>query len=85
MIETTGRISSAEVCRLTGVTYRKLDYWIARGWISGQAKDLGQGIPRNWTTDQIERVREIAAAIEEARAVLLAAGIGDYAGRNGTW
>lgn len=44
-------LSSARICRLTGLTYRRLDYWIRTGAIPDELvrnRLAGSGCPRRW-------------------------------------
>jgi DNA-binding transcriptional MerR regulator len=69
-----GTMSSTEVCKLVGITYRRLNHWIIQGYIEGQGRQ-GPGTIRAWTPEQVARVEEIHAALEGAKALLLAAGL----------
>lgn len=42
-------LSSADVCRLAGVTYRQLDYWHRMGLYPDQPRPRGSGIARTWS------------------------------------
>ena len=52
-----GTYSTVEVCRITGATYRQLDWWCRTGRIPGQPSGAatGSGRRRRWTDDQITR------------------------------
>jgi hypothetical protein len=53
MIE--AQYSSSDVCRLTGVTYRVLDYWARCDVITPELRDAnGSGSRRSWSWRQIE-------------------------------
>lgn len=51
--------STTEVCRLTGATYRQLDYWARTGRIPGQPSGsvIGSGNRRRWTQADVDEVR----------------------------
>ena len=67
-------LSSKQVCALTGVTYRQLDYWVGLGVIEGQGSP-GSGMPRIWTSEQVQRVREVQDALQRAIDILEAANL----------
>lgn len=55
--------SSAEVVRMTGATYRQLDYWCRTGLIPGQAGVVpGSGGRRLWTMTDVARARLVKLA-----------------------
>lgn len=54
--------SSADVCRATGATYRQVDHWARTGRIPGQDHGPGYGGRRQWTPEQVERVRQLVEA-----------------------
>jgi len=59
----TPPLSSSEVCRLTGVTVRQLDYWVRIGLLSPslRAGYGGSGDPRRWSEADVAKVRVVAA------------------------
>jgi DNA-binding transcriptional MerR regulator len=54
--------TSAEVCAMTGASYRQVDYWARHGFIAGQATGPGTGRQRRWTADQVETVARLVEA-----------------------
>jgi DNA-binding transcriptional MerR regulator len=71
--------STVEVCRLTGATYRQLDYWCRTGRISGQpvGRGTGSGHRRRWTQAQVAEAtllyvasRYVNATLDEAVEIL---------------
>jgi DNA-binding transcriptional MerR regulator len=52
-------LSSDQVCKLVGISYRQLDYWSRTGLIEGQEDAGGSGRRRRWTPVQVERVRAL--------------------------
>lgn len=55
-------IKAGDVCRQTGVTYRQLDYWVRRGWITPSVYvGNGSGRHRVFSADQVERVATMGA------------------------
>ena len=56
-------ITSIDACRLTGLTYRQLDYWARTGLITPSAATAqGSGTARRWTEDDV-RLLKIAAQL----------------------
>lgn len=56
---TTG-LTSDDVCRMAGVTYRQLDYWDRIGLIGPSvANCFGTGTYRRWSDEDVLRVRII--------------------------
>ena len=54
--------TSKEVVRITGVSYRRLDYWIRKGIINSSGrKALGKGSNRLFTFKDLIEVRVVAA------------------------
>jgi DNA-binding transcriptional MerR regulator len=57
MMTTTGRsYTSSDVVRLTGVSYRQLDYMTRSGWVTPMAEG-GSGRPRSWTRQDVDRIK----------------------------
>ncbi len=81
--------SSAEVCEMLGITYRQLDFWTRRGWVSASfvsdkgglrqrpaASPLpGSGVSRRWSEADVARVKEVRDAVAKAVAILVEAGV----------
>lgn len=64
--------STVQVCRLTGATYRQLDYWCRTGKIPGQpvGSAIGSGNRRRWTPEQINEALLLLAASRMVNATL---------------
>lgn len=65
-----GTVSSNRLCRITGLTYRRLDYWVRTGAIpEGLCVNPagGSGSPRRWTDEAVE-VLTVAARVANALA-----------------
>ena len=61
-----GLLTSPEVCRMAGVTYRQLDYWIRQGWISPTVRATGSGSRRRFdpsTLRDITIIREFVTLL----------------------
>lgn len=56
--------TTREVARMTGATYRQLDYWCREGMIDGQRAGAwhGSGKYRQWTRADVDRARVLAFA-----------------------
>ena len=59
--------TTADVCRVTGATYRQVDHWARTGRVPGQSVGPGYGGRRIWTADQVATVRLLVAASERRR------------------
>ena len=68
----TETYSTVEVCRMTGATYRQLDYWCRTGRIHGQpvGRGTGSGNRRRWTPEQVAEARLIFVASRYVNATL---------------
>jgi DNA-binding transcriptional MerR regulator len=53
--------STVDVARLTGASYRQLDYWCSNGLVPGQAEWTGQGTRRQFSYRQVRHVRALFA------------------------
>lgn len=61
-------LTSAEVCDAAGITYRQLDYWIRRGYVSPSVQDAeGPGSLRLFSAADLEDVRKVAATLRRSR------------------
>ena len=72
-------IRSPEACRLTGATYRELDYWTKCGYVSPSATDSnpGSGNRRLWAPEDVRRVRLMVRAVRSGLAPAVAAQVAD--------
>lgn len=62
-VKATETFSSVEVSKITGATYRQLDYWCRSGLIPGQAGVApGSGARRRWTAADVQRARLVKLA-----------------------
>ena len=80
-------VTSAEVCRLAGCTYRELDQWTRRGYVSPSAcegppmsegetpREPGSGHARLWTADDVRTVRMMTRAVRAGFAHAAAAAV----------
>lgn len=64
--------STVEVAKLTGATYRQLDYWCRTGRIAGQppGRATGSGQRRKWSEADVERARLLLRASVFANSTL---------------
>jgi DNA-binding transcriptional MerR regulator len=65
-------LSSAEMCERAGVTYRQLDNWARKGYVTPAQPAAGCGTQRRWSGDELDRVRELAARSAALRGGLIA-------------
>lgn len=65
-------ISSAEMCKLAGCSYRQLDYWTRQRVVLPARPACGTGTPRRWSERQVRNVRLVTAlaALGAQQAVL---------------
>lgn len=58
-------LTSSEVCAKSGLSFRRLDYWTRRGWITPAVEAEGSGNHRLWAPSILEdiadRLERIAA------------------------
>ncbi len=52
-------LSSYEVCRQAGITYRQLDYWYRTGILTPARQGHGSGNAHRWSEADLVRVRVI--------------------------
>lgn len=57
-------LSSTEIAKAAGVTYRQLDYWARRGYIIPYNDSFGSGDPRLWALEQIEELRDLKKQLQ---------------------
>lgn len=53
-------LTSPEVCRLAGCSYRQLDYWTHEGVVAPTRPSSGSGTVRGWTVEEAAIVRLLA-------------------------
>jgi hypothetical protein len=66
----TDTYTSQEVCALSGITYRMLDYWCRTGRIAVKDDASGSGTRRRWTQAELDALILCADRTREANAVL---------------
>ena len=64
-------LSSSDVCRLTGATYRQLDYWTRRGYLTPAKEAGGKGKPREWAPGDVDQVAVLVARSADLRRGLV--------------
>lgn len=64
-------LTSVQLCRAAGCTYRQLDYWTRRGLIEPAVQAEGSGTRRGWSVDDIPRVRRLVIAARFASGSIL--------------
>ena len=68
-------LSSREVCERAGVTYRQLDNWARRGYVTPSLLEAsGCGTARRWAPGDVARVLELAARSADLRRGLTGVG-----------
>jgi len=58
-------LGSTEVCELAGITYRQLDHWARKGYITATSGSKGSGVARQWTRAQADAITELAEMMSE--------------------
>lgn len=56
-------LSSVDVTRITGATYRQLDHWTRRGYLRPAEPTPGTGVPRSWPPQEVEVARVMARLV----------------------
>lgn len=64
-------LSSAQLCRSVGCTYRQLDYWTRQALIEPLVAAEGSGTKRRWSVDDVQRVRRLMLAARFASGSIL--------------
>lgn len=49
--------NSYDVCRMAGITYRQLDYWVRTNLLAPSVPSAGSGTGRRWTGDDVRRAK----------------------------
>ena len=62
---------SSEVVRLTGCTYRQLDYWCRRGIIPGHGEADGSGSRRTFTAAHVDLIGRLTREAAHRRRPLV--------------
>jgi DNA-binding transcriptional MerR regulator len=61
-------MNSYDVVRLTGVTYRQLDWWVRQGYIETTNVVSGSGCPRDISAEEAKKVVRIKLLIDAGLA-----------------
>lgn len=62
-VHTDRLLSSAEVCQLSGLTYRQLDYWVRTEKIDCAVDAVGSGTSRLFSADVVDQIEVILVAV----------------------
>lgn len=63
-------LSSMDVCRAAGITYRTLDYWCRSGAVAPSIADAeGSGVYRRWSSDDVAVLCAVARVADDLRTV----------------
>ena len=68
-----GLSSSAQVCAVSGLTYRELDHAVRQGWLTTRTPAGGSGTNRRYARDDVRRARIYAVARRLGLSASLAA------------
>lgn len=66
-----GTMSSVQLCREAGCTYRQLDYWTRHGLVEPLVAADGSGSRRRWSVDDVHRVRRLILAARFASGSIM--------------
>ena len=61
--EERGLLTSVAVCRLTGLTYRQLDYRVRSGLLTPVVEAAGQGSARLWAPEVVDIIKDLEVRI----------------------
>jgi DNA-binding transcriptional MerR regulator len=62
-----------DLLRMTGLTYRQLDYWVRQGYLQPDNPEPGSGVNRKWSTLEIAVATTMGALVNAGLAVEKAA------------
>lgn len=71
---TLGRLTTDELARLVGATYRQVDYWVRHGYLTPDRAQPGSGVARIWTPEDLRvagvvaQLRRMGAAADAVKA-----------------
>jgi hypothetical protein len=83
-VEAESVYSTIQVCRIVGLTYRQLDWWLRTGKIELTSDATpGSGNNRLWTPEEVRRLKHVVAVYHEARETMAALRSGDLWARSG--
>jgi hypothetical protein len=68
-------LTSNQVVEMTGVSYRRLDFWVRRGLVRPAVGARGSGSQRLWAPEDVDRVIEIDEAYRCVIRILAEAGL----------
>ena len=57
-------LTASEVLKMTGATYRQLDYWAREGILPPSVRATGSGSRRGWSVEDARRIRALVVVSE---------------------
>ena len=63
--------STPDVARLTGATFRQIDYWSRKGYIVPVVAAAGSGSRRRWGADEVQRIKGVMTSLSIAKSTNL--------------
>lgn len=57
--------SSEEVAVAAGITYRQLDWWVRKGYLTPTVESTGSGVPRQWSLRDLVDVAFFAGLVRD--------------------
>lgn len=67
-----------DVVKATGLTYRKLDHWLRKGYLDVPDPMPGSGNPRTFTDDQLDHIGAVKALVDAGFSLRWAAHIAHW-------
>lgn len=66
-------MDTTDICHRLGVSYRQIDHWVRRGWLRPDQPIPGSGNPREWTNEELDVARRMAALVNAGISPAVAA------------
>lgn len=68
-MRTATLLSTEEVCEITGLTYRQLDYYTRHGVVAPAVEARGSGTRRGWLDEQVPQIMVVASVANAMREI----------------
>lgn len=70
---------STQVCEIAGITYRQLDHWLHRNYVTPGRHLTGSGSRRGFTTDEVRHIAIMGRLVRDGIDPQVAAGLASRA------
>lgn len=57
--------STQDIADELGITYRRVHYWVQRGYLTPTVPSTGTGKPRRWSEKDLERARVVHEMVRQ--------------------